>query len=131
MDLQTQYNYTVSLFFLTQSTGGCILLLIRVDKHLSNMLSLIELTRLRIRSWRAIHYYVRTYAKMSGVRQGVRKFCDFPYVLFTIDSYEFSYVRAAHDDRIMGVVIVGVFVYFRSKTACLLICRKNVKNTQI
>ena len=27
----------------------------------------------------------------------------------------------------MGVVIVGVFVYFRSKTACLLICRKNVK----
>jgi len=34
---------------------------------------------------------------------GVRKFCDFSYVLFTIDSYEFSYGRAAHDDRIMGV----------------------------
>ena len=49
--------------------------------------------------WRAIHYYVRTCAKISGVR----KFCDFSYVLFTIDSYEFSYVRAAHDDRIMGV----------------------------
>ena len=58
---------------------------------------------------------------------GVRKFCDFSYVLFTIDSYEFSYGRAAHDDRIMGVVIVGVFVYFRSKTACWLICRDNVK----
>ena len=72
---------------------------------------------------RAIHYYVRTYAKISGVR----KFCDFSYVLFTIDSYEFSYVRAAHYDRITGVVVMGVFVYFRSKTACLLICRKNVK----
>jgi len=66
---------------------------------------------------------VRKYAKISVVR----KFCDFSYVLFTIDSYEFSYVRAAHDDRILGVVIMGVFVYLRSKTACLLICRKNVK----
>ena len=34
-----------------ESTGGCIPLLIRVDKHLSNMSSLIEITRLRIRSW--------------------------------------------------------------------------------
>ena len=33
-------------------------------------------------SRRAIHYYVRTYAKISVVR----KFGDFSYVLFTIDS---------------------------------------------
>ena len=30
--------------------------------------------------WRAIHYYVRTYAKISVTR----KFCDFSYVLFAI-----------------------------------------------
>jgi len=32
--------------------------------------------------WRAMHYYVRKYAKISVVRM----ICDFSYVLFTISS---------------------------------------------
>ena len=46
--------------------------------------------------WRAIHYYVRTYAKFSVIH----KFCDFSYVLFAIRLYKLSQVRAPYDDRI-------------------------------
>ena len=33
----------------------------------------------------------------------VRNFCDFSYMLFTIRSLRLSYVRAAHDDRILFI----------------------------
>lgn len=57
---------------------------------------------------------MRTYAKISFVR----KFCDFAYVLFTIGSYEFSYVRAAHDDRIL---FIAVGVVAEKRVSCEII----------
>ena len=38
--------------------------------------------RYQLLVWRAIYYYVRTYAKILVTR----KFCDFSYLLFTISS---------------------------------------------
>ena len=38
--------------------------------------------RYQLLVWRAIYYYVRTYAKILVIR----KFCDFSYLLFTVSS---------------------------------------------
>ena len=44
--------------------------------------------------WRAIHYYVRTYAKISVTR----KFCDFSYVLLlSVCKNCLTYVQPSHD----------------------------------
>ena len=43
---------------------------------------ILKCSKYHLLVWRAIHYYVRTYAKISVIRM----FCDFSYVLFTTSS---------------------------------------------